>query len=81
MLTNGEINWQETLAQIAEEKGCTDLGRYIRIYAQPEPEKVTTAPQVDFPMPIDYSRLSDNFAKPSNINITKMPEATCDGCQ
>lgn len=69
MLTEkGDINWVETLAQIASDKGNQYLADYIRGF-KPAPAPVVTVPQPD------YSRLSSNFV------ITKMPEATCDGCQ
>lgn len=70
MLTEeGKINWVETLAQIASDKGNTFLADHIRGF---KPMPIVTAQP-------DYSGLSDHFAKP--FNITKMPEATCDGCQ
>lgn len=83
MLKDGKINWVETLAQIADDKECSALGAYIRKFEeQPLPPPVYEVPKVDTSakMPVDYSGLSSNFAKPV-YNITVMPEATCDGCQ
>lgn len=68
MLKDGEINWVETLAQIAGDKGQTNLAAYIRTFGEGQiPQEVVTH---------DYSKLSTR-----TFNITTMPEATCDGCQ
>ena len=97
MLTEkGDINWVETLASIAEDKGQKDLGEYIRkfdgvaLYSashgegfaerMEQPFTVVSTESVE-PIPVDYSKLSDHFSKPSTLNITRMPEATCGGCQ
>lgn len=70
MLTEkGEINWVETLAQLAADKGNQYLAEYIRAF-KPIPAPVVTAQTS-----VDYTRLSSSF------NITKMPEASCDGCE
>lgn len=88
---NGDINWVETLAQIASEKGNQFLAEYIRgfepiphpstVIHYTTPEATQTISTMTPANTVDYSGLSDNFAKPSNVHITRMPEATCDGCQ
>lgn len=86
-----DINWVETLAQIAEDKGWAALGAHIRtfnpdvfppaVFHYTSPEVVEEIAAM-VPIPVDYSGLSDHFSKPTKVfNITKMPEATCDGCQ
>lgn len=75
MLTEkGEINYTETLASIAEDKNLHELAAHIRAFGVQLPTPPKEASPVTAQQP-DYSRLSSHFA------ITKMPDATCDGCQ
>jgi hypothetical protein len=53
-----------------------EIASMVPVPAEYEVPKVDTS----VGMPVDYSNLSSNFAKPK-YNITKLPEATCDGCQ
>lgn len=89
MLTEkGDINWVETLAQIAEDKGNQSLGQHIRGFNAPTmtitnkviPEMVAPSATVTPSNTVDYSGLSNHFAKSGNYNITVMPEQHCDGC-
>lgn len=77
MLTNGVINWKETLASIAKDKGQESLAKHILGFVEnlkPVYEILST----DAPVatPTDYSGMNKKM-----FNITVMPEATCDGCQ
>lgn len=77
MLTNGVINWKETLASIAKDKGQDSLSTYILGFVE-DLKPVYEILSTDAPVEIqhDYSGLNKKM-----FNITVMPEATCDGCQ
>lgn len=56
MHTTKTLNYKNILAEIAEERGLTELAEHIK----------------QFNVEKTQSKV---------FNITKMPEATCDGCQ
>lgn len=88
----GENNLAEYIGKFSKEDSQEDgIALFSASHAKTPEEQQAFIERMEQPVtilskesvelvPIDYSGLSDNFAKPK-YNITKMPEATCDGCQ
>lgn len=74
---NGDINWQETLAQIADDKGWSALGAHIRTF---NPDVYPPA-VFHYTTPEAAQEIVATPIEQKTFNITVMPEATCDGCQ
>ena len=62
-----QLNYQSILASIARDKGLNDLAAHIESFSKESKVDAVLTESVGVPI--------------YKYNITKMPEATCDGCQ
>ena len=76
MFNNGIINWKETLAVIAEDKGNKPLAKHIRSFVEELHPVYEILSSEELHVHPDYTNVNKK-----TFNITVMPEATCDGCQ
>ena len=70
------MNWKEILASIASDKGQDDLSKHILKYVEETKPVYEILSSEPIDIKHDYSTMSTKM-----FTITRMPEATCDGCQ
>ena len=84
MNTSKLNNYKRILSEIAKERGLDKLSEYILSYEEKEEiSKINTTMVIDSGLPPENRNTPEPYIAhtKTKYNITKLPEATCDGCQ